>query len=92
MKTKKSLIIAAFTLCGAAIASTVSAAPLSSAASPSATGASSAQSDVEQAGWQRRRHCRRGHCGWRRVWVPGVSIYVGERRRGRHHRRNYNRY
>ena len=90
MYYKNVLLAAALAVSATAFATGATAAPLSSAA-PSATAAASIDSAVQNVGWQRRRHCRRGHCHWRRVWVPGVSIYIGEGRRHRHGHRHYNR-
>lgn len=48
---------------------------------------------VDQVRWKRKRHCHwhrgRRHCSWRRIWVPGIGIYVGPRR---HHRNRHRRY
>ena len=67
------------------------AAPLGNIASSTAPSALSG-STVENVGWERRRHCRRGHCHWRRVWVPGVNIYIGKGHRHRHHRHHHRRH
>ena len=79
------MLAAAVAVCALSFAS-ADAAPMNPAAAASTNAAAGAGGVVEQVGWQRRRHCRRGHCSWRRVWVPGVSIYIGKGHRYRHHR------
>lgn len=88
MHYRSVLLAAAVAVSATSFATGATAAPLSSAATSANEGAS-IDGTVENVGWQRRRHCRRGHCHWRRVWVPGVNIYIGEGRR--HGHRHYNR-
>lgn len=86
---KTGSIAAALAVCAFTLAGPAAAAPLSAAANPSASAAATLNGSVTQVGWQRRRHCHRGRCGWRRIWVPGVSIIIGPKHRHRHHHRRH---
>ncbi len=89
MMLRNGLIAAATAACAFALAGAASAAPLSAAASPSANAGANVDSSVTDVGWKQRRQCRRGHCRWTRVWVPGVSIVIGNGHRNRHHNRRH---
>ena len=97
MKHRHWIVMAALALAPLTIATpTMAAGPISAEMASSTRQMLNSSKVVEDVRWNRRRHCNwhRGRrvCSWRRVWVPGIGIYVGPRNRHHRHRHRHRRH